>query len=158
MNSMSDPPQILFRLIHGGGPHLSPTPTFNQTGDLVARNPSEPISLQSVDDHLSWSLEPTPFLSFCNAAKARRWVNYLHHEGARDITLIAVNASSMTNIFDAYQIAQRLGYRNDNLDPDRQLRYHRGEYLMWVGYSADSYRLLTVTLDSQPTRGIAVAI
>lgn len=48
----------------------------------------------------------------------------------------------MTNVLDAYEIAKRLGYRDDDRDPRRRLRYHDGEYLLWGGYAAEEGKLL----------------
>ncbi len=136
-------PGILFRFLHDGSSTLFPTPGFDQDGDLPARNPGRTIDFTSVDDHLSWTRQAMPFLSFCTWEKACRWLKSLREQGARNITLVAIDSSRMA-IVDAYRVAKKLGYRNDNQDPRRQLRNHRGEYLICGGYYADSYKLLTV--------------
>ena len=90
-------------------------------------------------------------------------IDFLRKNGARNITLIVIDSSGMTNILDVYHLAQVLDYRDDRQDSRRQLRYYNGEYFVWGGYSADSYRLLTiiqglVTQLPKPSIGMVTSI
>ena len=94
-------PHILFRLLHDGGPSIPPTSNFRETGDLLSCDPSRPFNLPTVDAHLSWTNIDTPYVSFCNGQKARRWLDFLRERGVSNITLVAIDTSGMTIILDA---------------------------------------------------------
>lgn len=129
-------PLILFRVIHDGGPNLYPTTSFDQRGSLLPRDLSRPLTIEAVDDHLSWAHRGTPLLSFCTWPTAVGWMRFLiESRGATNVRIIAIDSSRLRNFIDGYAIAEGLGYRNDGSgDGRRQLAYHLGEYILhgWV--------------------------
>jgi hypothetical protein len=143
-------PRIIFRVLHDGstkGFGQDPTPWLDDNGDLSPREPDRSPDLHSADVHLSWQKTGTPFTSFCNWEKACKWIKFLQKIEARNITLLAIDTRNMPYIFDAFEVAQKLGYSYGDYPghhPRRRLEHLSGEFLVRGGYSGDSYRLLAV--------------
>lgn len=129
-------PVILFRVIHDGAPNLYPTSSFDQRGSLLPRDLSRPLTIEAIDDHLSWAHRATPLLSFCTWPTAVGWMRFLiESRGAINVRIIAIDSSRLHNFIDGYAVAEALGYRSDGYgDGRRQLAYHLGEYILhgWV--------------------------
>ncbi|KAL8828242.1 MAG: hypothetical protein Q9170_006686 [Blastenia crenularia] len=141
-------PPILFRVLHDGvsnqrGRSLNPTPAFDD-GYLLPRDLTAAQGSESIGAHLSWTQRPTPYISLCTWQKAKRVVGFLERVGARNITIVAFDASAFPKLLDAYQDARRLGFFIHNSDRRRRLENHVGEYLAWSGYHPDTYKLLLV--------------
>jgi hypothetical protein len=112
---------------------------------MTARDVLRPISRQSFDDCLSWRRVGTPFIPFTSnwhraLARKRRLVA----QGADSIVIIAVLTKGLPDVYDAYEAAQALGYRDVTQDTARRLSAHEDEYLVWKGISAETDRILAV--------------
>lgn len=136
MSIYCNAPVILFRVIHDGAPNLYPTTTFDQRGSLLPRDLSRPLTIEAIDDHLSWAHHGTPLLSFCTWPTAVGWMRFLiESRGATNVRIIAIDSSRLRNFIDGYAVAEALGYRADGFgDGRRQLAFHLGEYILhgWV--------------------------
>lgn len=112
---------------------------------MVSRDPNIPVESKAFDNCLSWTKIKTPFLPFTSKWEgAMRTRQRLINAGWKKIVIVAIWAKGMRNIYDAYEVAETLGYQNDGKDWRRQLRNHYNEYLVLGGISADEYRLLAV--------------
>lgn len=136
MSIYCDPPVILFRVIHDGGPNLYPSTSFDQSGCLLPRDPTRPLTIEVLDDHLSWNHRSTPLLSFGTWPTAVGWVRFLiDQRGATNVRIIAIDSSRLRDFIDGFAVAEALGYRGDAFgDSRRQLAFHLGEYILhgWV--------------------------
>lgn len=107
--------------------------------DLVSRGPDRPITRQAFSDCLSWKHVDTPFIPFTRnwekVLNRRRW---LIKTGREDVIIIAIWSKGLRNVYDAYEVAEWLGYHS------RSLKNHRDEYLVTGGISADDYRILAI--------------
>lgn len=63
-------------------------------------------------------------------------------KGANNVVIVAIWAKGLRNVYDAHEVARRLGYPSDSLDRRRRLTNHFDEYLVARGISADEYRVL----------------
>lgn len=142
-------PVILFRVIHDGGPNLYPSTSFDQRGSLLPRDLSRPLTIEAIDEHLSWAHRGTPLLSFCTWPTAVGWMQFLiESRGATNVRIIAIDSSRLRDFIDGYAVAEALGYRADGFgDSRRQLAFHLGEYILhgWVqGELGDRCQILAV--------------
>lgn len=136
MSIYCNPPVILFRVIHDGGPNLFPSTSFDQRGSLLPRDLSRPLTIEAIDEHLSWAHRATPLLSFCTWPTAVGWMQFLiQSRGATNVRIIAIDSSRLRDFIDGFAVAEALGYRGDACgDSCRQLAFHLGEYILhgWV--------------------------
>lgn len=73
-------------------------------------------------------------------------------QGKEDVVVIAVWAKDLFGVFDAEEVASRLGYSDTGGDIRRQLWHHCDEYLVEGGIPADEYRILAVFEGGGPDR------
>lgn len=149
MSIYCNAPVILFRVIHDGGPNLYPTTSFDQRGSLLPRDLSRPLTIEAIDEHLSWAHRGTPLLSFCTWPTAVGWMRFLiESRGATNVRIIAIDSSRLRNFIDGCAVAEALGYRPDGFgDGRRQLAFHLGEYILhgWVqGELGEGCQILAV--------------
>ncbi|KAJ8070714.1 hypothetical protein OCU04_001085 [Sclerotinia nivalis] len=142
-------PSILFRVEHSGNSSFrvknSGNSSFNKNDSMLSRNFQDPDqnplppTHKNFHAHLAWDHTPTPFLSFFNtwseALKRRNWLLNQKYTG---ISIIAIKAQTLSNLYSAYEVATLLGY------PQDKLGRHRREYLVWGGIPADDYRILAI--------------
>ena len=106
------PPVVLLRVECHDKNSLAYNGTFKDF-NMAARDPEGKITRQAFDDCLSWKKVNTPFIPFTNkwerALKTRR---RLIEEGKRDVVIIAIWSKGLRNVYDAYEVAKWLGYRN----------------------------------------------
>lgn len=98
------------------------------------------------DHHLSYSKDHlTPFLSFFSSWKrALKWYRAFRTEGRNEVSITALWAKDLGNVYDAEAVARALGFRDgDGANPRRMLRNHVGEFLVHGGV-VDAYRFLAV--------------
>lgn len=127
--------------------------TFDQHGNMGARNPSRSADARACFDHLSWRGSGGPFISFFtnwNAALHRR--QRMIEQGATEVVIVAVWLEGFPGIYDAFMMARALGFGNQQLDP---FLY---EVLVYGGVSADSYRVLAMFHGIQPREGVALSV
>ncbi|KAL5585263.1 hypothetical protein FOVSG1_014652 [Fusarium oxysporum f. sp. vasinfectum] len=101
---------------------------------------------QAAEDHLSWKHIRTPFVSFFRSwESALNWRKRLIERGGREIIIIAVWLKDLSEVYDAYNIAQRLLGRKD-LNSSSRLRRNldcfRGELLVQGGIDYMEHRIL----------------
>lgn len=101
---------------------------------------------QAAEDHLSWKHIRTPFVSFFRSwERALNWRKRLIERGGRGIIIIAVWLKDLSEVYDAYNIAQRLLGRKD-LNSSSRLRRNfdcfRGELLVQGGIDYMEHRIL----------------
>lgn len=133
LQSYSRHPDIGFRVeVHGQNC------TFDDDGNMRARNPSRTGDAQACSDHFRWgSRRKGPFISFFtswNAALQRQQL--MLRRGAEDVVIVAVWLTGLSLVYDALQIAQDLGLDN--------LGWFENEILVHGGIPADSYRILAI--------------
>lgn len=63
---------------------------------------------------------------------------------AGNANIVAVWLKGLRNVYDAYDVAQWLGYWSRNDNGRRNLDDHLDEYLIYGGISADEYRILAI--------------
>lgn len=134
-------PPVGYRVIHdGNGRRMSPSAGFDIDGNLISRDPcSNTISALMFDDHLSWGTRRTPFVSFFSrwdqAVRRREW---LIDQGCQNLEIVAFDTANIPTIFDAYEVAQQLGYPYMSRDRRRNLQYHQHEFLAlgWIDEGA----------------------
>lgn len=142
------PPRILFRVEC----HDRESPAYNSTldgmpeiPDMVARDPMRPVTRKAFDDCLSWRRVNTPFIpltgSWTQALRRRR---KLIEKGESDVVIIAVWSQGLLSVYNAYDIANWLGYLQRSLDKRRRLGHHLSEYLVYGRISCDEYRILAI--------------
>lgn len=168
MSIYCNAPVILFRVIHDGGPNLYPTTSFDQRGSLLPRDLSRPLTIEAIDEHLSWAHRGTPLLSFCTWPTAVGWMRFLiESRGATNVRIIAIDSSRLRNFIDGCAVAEALGYRPDGFgDGRRQLAFHLGEYILhgWVqGELGEGCQILAVMTFSgwpitMPSPGTGVSL
>jgi hypothetical protein len=140
---------IVFRLLYTRAEPKTSSTRFNGNGDLPARG-LLPTHDWVFDYHLSWYKRnfPSPFLStFCSWRRImywRRWM--LSQDGVNigDLYIVAIDTDRVHTCYDAYDMAQRLGYTDSGIHPRRRLSNHRDEYLIYGGISADDYAILAI--------------
>lgn len=144
------PPVVLFRAVGQSSGYDGPS----RGGlDLVSRGLDRPITRQAFDDCLSWEHKETPFIPFFRSwKKVLKWRKWLIEKGREDVIIIAIWSRGLCNVYDAYEVAKRLGYHSKSLDPRERLENHLDEYLVAGGISSDEYRILAIfhghTLDN----------
>ncbi|KAI5925840.1 hypothetical protein F4810DRAFT_658500 [Camillea tinctor] len=114
--------------------------TFDQHGNMTARNPSRSADAQACSDHLRWHKRGGPFISFFtnwNAA-LQRWRWMVKKKGVTKVIIVAVWLEGLPRVYDAFLMARALRFE------DRQLDLYLPEVLVDGGISADSYRVLTI--------------
>jgi len=134
-------PWLLFRVEH----RLSSSYGTLSAQARIARIVSPPTP-DDFDRHLLNSKDfLTPFLSyFSNFRRALSLYRTFRLEGRYDVTITALWARDMANIYNAEEIAQSLGFRDgDGANPRRMLRDHIGEFLIHGGI-VDTCRILTI--------------
>ncbi|KAK4074645.1 hypothetical protein Purlil1_12901 [Purpureocillium lilacinum] len=110
---------------------------------MVPRNTDLGISWEGFDTHLSWTREPTPFLSFFRSwDKAMVWRQHLIERGGANVMILALWLEGKSRIYDAYAIAQGLGYQFRSPDPRRRLEHHEEEILLHGSIVTDEYRIM----------------
>lgn len=126
--------------------------TFDEYGNMRARNPLRPGDAQACRDHLKWPrLEGGPFVSFFtswNAALRRR--QWMIERGATEVVIVAVWLKDLPGIYDAFAIARVLGLE--------KLDLFLYEVLIHGGISADSYRILAMFHGIQSTVDVALCV
>ncbi len=139
---LPNPPVVLFRAVSQSSRYDGP---LREDLDLVSRGPDKPITRKAFDDCLSWRRVDTPFIPF-----TRSWEKVLNRrrrligEGREDVIIIAIWSRGLRNVYDAYEVAKRLGYHSQSLDPRKRLENHLDEYLVAGGISAEEYRILAI--------------
>ncbi|KAL6791965.1 hypothetical protein J3E68DRAFT_57605 [Trichoderma sp. SZMC 28012] len=111
--------------------------TFDDDGNMVARNPWRTGDAQACSDHLRWRPREGPFISFFtswNAALRRR--QWMLNNGAREVIIVAVWLKGLPLVYDAWRIARDLNLNN--------LHRFENEVLVHGGIPADSYRILAI--------------
>ncbi|KAK7177457.1 hypothetical protein PSPO01_16495 [Paraphaeosphaeria sporulosa] len=156
------PPFVLFRTeCHDRNSNVYNSTFLNS--DIVsracqARLKITPVTRNDFDDCLSWQKVNTsliPFtISWDRAMQRRQW---LIQGGMKRIVIVAIWTKDLRNVYDASEVAEWLGYKNDGKDKRRQIRHHYDEYLIYGGISADEYRLLTV-FDGQQEKEVTLGI
>jgi hypothetical protein len=68
----------------------------------------------------------------------------LTRDGMKQVVILAIWAKGLHNVYDASQVAEWLGYKNDGEDRRRPLRNHNDDYLLYGDILAGEYRLLAV--------------
>lgn len=58
--------------------------------------------------------------------------------------IIAIWSKGLPNVYDAFEVAEWLGFEERSQDKRRRLEHHRDEYLVLGEISADEYRILAV--------------
>lgn len=113
--------------------------TFDQLGNMRARNPSRSADARACLDHLSWRRPGGPFISFFTSWNAAlHWRQWMIKQGATEVVIVAVWLEGLPGIYDAFMMARALGFKNQRLD---RFLY---EVLVYGGVSADSYRVLAM--------------
>lgn len=136
------PPDVLFRTVSQLSGYDGP---LREDLDLVSRGPDVPITRNAFDDCLTWKHVETPFIPFTSRwQKALNRRQRLIERGERDVVIIAIWSTGMRNVYDAYEVAKRLGYQSPSSDPRRRLDTHLDEYLVAGGISTDEYRILAI--------------
>jgi hypothetical protein len=126
---------------------------------MVARDPNKPKTRQAFDDCLSWEKVNTPFIPF-----TRKWERALERrrqlikEGGKKVVIVAIWAKGLHDVYDAYKVAEMLGYRNDSSNPRKRLANHVDEYLVLGGISADEYRILAIFNGQGEQRNITIRV
>ena len=139
---LPNPPVVLFRAVSQSSGYNGP---LRGDLDLVSRDPGRRITRQAFDDCLSWEHVETPFIPFFRSwkkvLKRRQW---LMEKGREDVMIIAMWSRGLRNVYDAYEVAKRLGYHSQSSDPRKRLENHLDEYLVTGGISAEDYRILAI--------------
>ncbi|EXK25165.1 hypothetical protein FOMG_18168 [Fusarium oxysporum f. sp. melonis 26406] len=128
--------------------------TFDEHGNMIARNPSRLGDAQACRDHLLWQGPGGPFVSFFtnwNAALRRR--QWMIEQGAIEVVIVAVWLKELSGTYDAFAIARVLGL--EKLDKPDLFLY---EVLIHGEISADSYRILAMFPGIQSTVGVALCV
>ncbi|KAL6824015.1 hypothetical protein V8C40DRAFT_28990 [Trichoderma camerunense] len=112
--------------------------TFDDEGNMVARNPWRTGDAQACSDHFRWgSRRKGPFISFFTSWRAalrrRQW---MLNNGASEVFIVAVWLDGLLLVYDAWRIARDLNLGN--------LQWFGNEVLVHGGISADSYRILAI--------------
>ena len=148
---LSNPPVLLFRAVSHSSGYDRP---LREDLDLVSRDPDSSITRKTFDDCLSWRHVDTPFIPFTRSwekvLNRRQW---LIKNGREDVMIIAIWSRGLRNVYDAYEVAKRLGYHSPSSDPGRQLDDHLDEYLVAGGISTDEYWTLAIGYLSRPHAG-----
>ncbi|EYE94218.1 uncharacterized protein EURHEDRAFT_387215 [Aspergillus ruber CBS 135680] len=134
-------PWLLFRVEH----RLSSSYGTLSAQARITRTVNPPTP-DDFDRHLLNSKDfLTPFLSyFSNFRRALSLYRAFRLEGRQEVTITALWARDMANIYNAESIAQSLGFRDgDGANPRRMLRDHIGEFLIHGGI-VDTCRILTI--------------
>ena len=140
---------IVFRLLYTRAEPKTSSTRFNENGDLPARG-LLPTYRWVFDRHLSWYDQnfPSPFLSTFSSWKRimewRQWMLRQDETNTGDLYIVAIDTDRAHICYDAYSMAQRLGYTVSSVHPRRQLSHHRDEYLIYGGISADDYAILAI--------------
>lgn len=71
--------------------------------------------------------------------------------------IIAIWAKGLRNVYDAYEVAMWLGYRERSWDTRRRLEHHLDEYLVWGGISEDEYRMLAI-FDGRSEQSLSLSV
>lgn len=71
--------------------------------------------------------------------------------------IVAIWAKDLSHVYNAYDVAEAMGYHRDSLDPRRNLAHHMDEYLVWSGIADDDYRLLAI-FDSVTERQVRLGV
>ncbi|KAH7199208.1 hypothetical protein BKA60DRAFT_583176 [Fusarium oxysporum] len=128
--------------------------TFDENGNMIARNPSRPGDAQACRDYLLWQRPGGPFVSFFTnwyaALRRRQW---MIEQGATEVVIVAVWLKELSRIYDAFAIARVLGL--EKVDKPDLFLY---EVLIHGEISADSYRILAMFRGIQPTVDIALCV
>ncbi|KAI8648836.1 hypothetical protein NCS56_01499600 [Fusarium sp. Ph1] len=127
--------------------------TFDQGGNMRARDPSRTGDAQACLDHLRWWRLEGPFISFStnwNTALRRRRRMIEQEQGATEVLIVAVWLKGLPGVYDAFSIADALNIES----PDRFLH----EVLIHGGISADSYRILAILHGIQTTEDVALSV
>ncbi|KAK5206211.1 hypothetical protein LTR41_008080 [Exophiala xenobiotica] len=107
------------------GVNHQPMPEGNDT--LYARYPGEPETWGSVLDHLSWTRQPTPFISFFNNFEtAIRWKDQFIRKGAYRVLIFCYNTKHVRDLLDAHELAKEI----EREQPMRLGNRHQYEYLV----------------------------
>ncbi|KAH6867696.1 hypothetical protein B0T10DRAFT_502205 [Thelonectria olida] len=128
-------------------------------GSILPRSaPIDQTWSEAVNTHLSWTHQPTPFVSFFvswqRAMGWRRWL--IRSKNATNIVVIAVWLRDKPGVYDAFELAIDLGYSSQS-GSRRRPANHEGEVLVYGGIAADEYRILACFRgDSASTRTISL--
>lgn len=145
-------PYVLFRA------ECARNTTF-RASNLVARGPDMPITGKAFHDCLSWNRVPTPFIPFTNSwERAMQRREKLIEDGERDVIIIAIWAKGLHDVYDAYDVARGLGYRQGSRNRRQRLENHLDEYLVCGGVPADEYRILAIFHGHGQRQDLALSI
>ncbi len=78
--------------------------------------------------------------------------------GEKDVVIVAIWSKGLRNVYDAYEVAKTLGYRNDNSNARRRLANHLHEYLVSRCISADEYRILAIFEGQMEQENVALSV
>jgi hypothetical protein len=138
---------IVFRLLYTRAEPKTSSTRFNEDGDLPPRG-LLPTYDWVFGRHLSWDDRnfPSPFLStFSSWRRIMNWRRWMLRQGGvntGDLCIVAIDTDRVNTCYDAYGIAQRLGYTDSGIHRRRRLSNHRDEYLIYGSISADDYAIL----------------
>jgi hypothetical protein len=71
-----------------------------------------------------------------------KWRQWMLCQSIGDLCIVAIDTGRVKTYYDAYGIAQNLGYTDPGIHPRQRLSHHRDEYLIYGGISADDYAIL----------------
>lgn len=101
----------------------------------------------------------TPFIPFSSnwegALKRRR---RLIEEGKKDVVIIAIWSKGLRNVYDAYEVAKTLRYRDGSSNAQNQLANYLDEYLVFGRIPADEYRILAIFNGQRKQENIALSV
>ena len=138
------PPVVLLRVERHDKNSLAYYETFKDF-NMVARSPDRPISRQAFDDCLSWKKINTPFIPFFSKwERALAWRRSLIEQGEKDVVIVAIWSKGLHNVYDAYEVAEALGYCDGGSNARNRLANHLDEYLVFGRIPADEYRILAI--------------
>jgi hypothetical protein len=126
---------------------------------MIARGPNRPITGKAFDDCLLRKKVKTLFIPFTNSwRRALQRRQKLIEEGGKDVVIIAIWSKGLRNVYNAYDVAKMLGYRNGSSNPRKRLENHLDEYLVFGGISADEYRILAIFNGQKEQENIALSV
>ena len=126
---------------------------------MIARGPNRPTTEEAFDDCLSWRKIKTPFIPFTNSwTRALQRRRRLIEKGGKDVVIIAIWSKGLHNVYDAYDVAKMLGYRDESSNPRKRLENHLDEYLVSGGILADEYRILAIFNGQKEQGNIALSV
>lgn len=114
---------------------------------------------KTLEVHLTWVHEPTPFTSFFDCWKrAMGWMKSMLDNGGTDIVVVAVWLEGLPWVYDGSEIARRLCYTNISSELRERLEKSHGELLVHGAIPADEHRVLACfSADSSDMRQMTLS-